>query len=88
MNNLYTITQSGAPQVAVPVFIDGHLTDEDVDALYAKWKATWEQPVSLPGGLTAITCEAILSVPVAEFNRTMGKARGERIRRIAEVNNA
>ena len=85
-NTMYVITAQQAPTVARETIIDGYITPDDCAALYEKWKSEWPAPIEFPGAVKGISCEAILEVPAGQFNRTLGKARGERIRKEAEVN--
>jgi hypothetical protein len=82
----YIITTEGAPNLIQETVIDGFLTDDDADALYKKWRKSWPTPLEFSGGVLGISCEQVLEVPSAQFNRTFGKVRGERIKQVAEVN--
>lgn len=86
-SKIYTITSDNAPTVSSETVIDGWLDPEDIDVLYKKWKPSWPAPLEFSGGVTGITCEAILQVPESQLNRTFGKIRGEKLRKIAEENN-
>lgn len=83
---MYTITTESAPTVATETVIDGWLSDEDNEVLYKRWKSSWPTPLEFPGGVLGITCEGVLQVSESQLNRTYGKVRGERIRKVAEEN--
>jgi hypothetical protein len=86
MNNMYTITQENAPTVMQETVIDGWLTEEDIELLYERWKSSWPIPLEFSGGVKGITCEAVMQVPTSQLNRTFGKVRGTKLRKIAEEN--
>lgn len=59
--------------------IDPYLTEEDMNAVYMLWKATWPAPLAFQGGQKDITFELIRQVPEEEFMKVLGKKRAERI---------
>lgn len=86
-NTTYTITSEPVQTVAQETVIDGWLTEEDIELLYKRWKTTWPEPLTFSGGVTGITCEAILQVSQSQLNRVFGKVRGEKFMQIAKENN-
>lgn len=76
--------------------IDGYLSDEDNQALHEVWLPDWPDKLGFRGGESAITCEAILEIPEAEFIKAFRskygrkKVVGEQANRILAVakNNA
>jgi len=86
MNKLYTITDVHTPAVPSETIIDGYIPEDVCDVLYERWKPTWSNMIEFPGNVKGISCEAILEVKPSTFNRVMGKARGNLIRKAAEEN--
>lgn len=79
------ITRSGTSFARSPV-IDGHLTDEIREKVYAKWEEE-----SLPfdhfgGGVKGITCTHILEVGFSTLSKLFGPKRAKELLEIAEKN--
>jgi hypothetical protein len=53
--------------------IDAYLEENEVKALYERWKPAWPTPLEFSGGIKAITCEMVLEVPEKEFRSTFRK---------------
>lgn len=86
-NTIYTIASEPVQTVAQETVIDGWLEQDEIDVLYKRWKDKWPEPLVFSGGVTGITCEAVLQVPQSQLNRTYGKVRGTKFMKIAEENN-
>lgn len=70
-NAKYVVRQGGSYSRGTT--IDGYLSEEDCNFLYANWKQEWPEPLKFHGGTTAITCEMVLEVPEKELKAVLGK---------------
>jgi hypothetical protein len=70
---------SYARETAIDPYIDEGLVEE----VYEKWSDEWQSPQVFQGGVTSITCEMILQVPVAELGKVFGADKTARILKAA-----
>ena len=55
--------------------IDGHLTPEQIKALYGVWLPGWPEKREYRGGIVAITAEMVMEVTEDEFIRAFGRRK-------------
>jgi len=64
--------------------IDLYLSAEDLEVIYERWgaghtKYGWDTPISMRGGITAITCLMMKKVPVEQLEKIYFKKRTQLI---------
>lgn len=64
--------------------IDVHLSSNDVEMLYKRWRNKWGNPVGFRGGIESITSELILDVPRKDLVRVYGVRRTTRLIKAAK----
>lgn len=69
------VYRSQGGSYAIGTIIDGYLSQEEIDQLYAIWKSDWPEPLVFQGGVKAITCEMILEVPKDIFIAAFGRKK-------------
>jgi len=57
--------------------IDGFLPSAVIPVLYERWKAAWETPIVLRGGIQSITCDMVVDVGFTALSRTFGVRRAK-----------
>lgn len=70
---------------AIGTIIDGYLNDDLSKLLHETWKPEWPEKLGFSGGITAITCEAIMEIDEAAFIAGFPRKHRQSAARIREI---